>query len=157
VYRGSPGSWKLERSKPLPGPRQPPRSARGQLLVAEEQPDQAVVLLPGRRCEANLGDDSGLGCAAAPADFPAGRLMALPGCGRQTWWLKSDTRDWTSEDRLLLRAASGKEALPSAQMEVAGPILSIGAAGGPALATVTLRNLATGNFEVYQVALSCGN
>lgn len=157
VYRGGPGGWRLENAKPLPGPRQPPRSARGQLFLAEEQPGQAVVLLPGRRCEANLADDSPLECAGAAAEFPAGRLMALPGCGRQTWWLKSDSKDWASEDRLLLRSAAGKETAPAAEMEVAGPVISIGAAGGPALATVTLKNLGTGNYEVFRVALACAN
>jgi len=157
VYRGGPGGWKLEKAKPLPGPKQPPRSARGLLVLAEEQPEQAVVLLPGRRCEANLVDESAMVCGPAAADFPAGRLMALPGCGRQTWWLKSDAKDWTSEDRLLLRAAAGKEAVPAAQMDVAGPVLSIGSAGSPAAAAVTLRNLATGNYEVYRVALACTN
>jgi len=157
VYRGGPRGWKLDRAKPLPAPRQPQRSARGQLVLAEERPDQAVVLLPGRRCEANLADDSPLACATAPVDFAAGRLMALPGCGKQTWWLKSDSKDWTTEDRLLLRAAAGKEAAPAAQMDVAGPVISISAAGSPALAAVTLRNLATGNYEVYRVALACTN
>jgi hypothetical protein len=157
AYRGGPGGWKLERSKPLPGPRQPPRSARGQLILAEERPEQAVVLLPGRRCEANLADDAPLACAWAPAELAAGRLMVLPGCGRQTWWLKSDSKDWASEDRLLLRAAGGKGAAPVAQMELTGPVISISAAGSPALAAVTLRNLDSGNYEVYRVALACTN
>jgi hypothetical protein len=157
AYRGGPGGWRLERSKPLPGPRQPPRSARGLLILAEDRPEQAVVLLPGRRCEANLAEDAPLACAAAQAELAAGRLMVLPGCGRQTWWLRSDSKDWASEDRLLLRAAGGKEPVPAGQMDLAGPVISIGAAGSPALAAVTLRNLATGNYEVYRVALSCTN
>jgi hypothetical protein len=145
-------------TKPLPGPKQPPRAARGQLLMAEETAERVEVLLPGRRCNANLADDSPITCAGMNAEWHAGHLLALPACGTQTWWLRSEETDWSSEDRVLLRA-SGKASntTPVAEMSVPGPVHSIGAGADAASAAMVVRNIATGNYEVYRVALACAN
>jgi hypothetical protein len=158
VYGGESGSWKLRTAKALPGPKQPPRAARGHLMVADEKLDQVGILLPGRRCGTTLADNAAITCVAASMEWPSGRLLANPGCGAQTWWLKSDASDWTSEDRLLLRnSGAGSGAAPVAQLSVPGTVFSIGAGLNAASATVVVRNLVTGNFEVYRVALVCAN
>jgi hypothetical protein len=158
IYGGAPGNWKLENSKALPGPRQAQRSARGQLMLAEDRSGQVGILLPGRRCEASVADDSPVACANVTADWPSGRLMALASCGRQAWWLKSDGVDWTSNDRLLLRnIGAGREAAAVAELDVAGPVISISAGENAGDAAVVVRNLRSGNYEVYRVALACGD
>lgn len=157
IYGGVAGNWKLESGKALPGPRAPQRSARGQVMVAEDKSGQIGILLPGRRCEASVLDESAVACAAASVDWPAGRLMATPNCGAQTWWLRSDGGDLASEDRLLLRnAGNGQDATPAAEMGITGPVISIGAGESAGSATVTARNLRTGNYEVYRVVVVCG-
>lgn len=157
VYGGGPGNWKLENTKAWQGPRQAQRSARGQLIVATESNRRVGVLLPGRRCEADVADDSAMACANVTTEWPSGRLMALPNCGAQTWWLKSDGMDWTEEDRLLLRSAgAGKEAA-AAELGFAGPIISVSGGDSAGTATAVARNLNSGNYEVYRVALACGN
>jgi hypothetical protein len=158
IYGGGPENWKLEYTKPLPGPRLVSRSARGQLLLAEGSKGWVTILLPGRRCEASVADESGIACANVQAEWPAGRLMALPSCGTQTWWLKSDGVDWASQDRLLLRSAgASKETVPATEMNVSGPVISIGAADSTGSATVVTRDLSSGNYEVYRIALACGD
>jgi hypothetical protein len=158
IYRGGPGHWKTEGTKELPAPRQPQRTARGQVFVSEEKADQVGLLLPGRRCDANVTDGSVITCAAATAEWPTGRLLALPGCGSQTWWLKGEGNDFASEDRLSLRTAgAAKESRTVAELSLAGPVLSTAAAEDSGSATVTVRNLVTGNYEVYRVVLSCGD
>ncbi len=158
VYSGGPGNWKLEHTRALPGPRQVQRSARGQLIVAEDSNGRVGILLPGRRCEASMADDSAIACADATTEWPSGRLMSLPSCGAQTWWLKSDGVDWASEDQLLLRSAgTGKDAAAVAELGVDGPVISISAADSPGSATVVVRDLRSGNYEVYRVALACGD
>jgi hypothetical protein len=157
VYDGGPGNWKLENTKVLPGPRQAQRSARGQLIIATESNGRVGVLLPGRRCEADVADDSAVGCANVTTEWPSGRLLALPSCGAQTWWLTSDGMDWTEEDRLLLRSSgAGKEAA-TAEVGFAGPVISVSGGGQAGSATAVARNLNSGNYEVYRVALACGN
>jgi hypothetical protein len=158
VYGEEQGNWKLQTTKTLPGPKQPPRSARGQLLLAEENMDRVGILLPGRRCEANLADDSPIACAGGGSDWPAARLLSLPACGAQTWWLKSDGTDWTAEDRLFLRSSgAAKESAPVAEWNVPGAVFSIGAASNAASAAVVVRSLLTGNYEVYRIELACTN
>ena len=158
VYGGGPGNWKLENTKVLPGPRQAPRSARGPVIVAPESSARVGVLLPGRRCEADVADDSAMACANVATEWPSGRLMALPSCGAQTWWLKSDGVDWTEEDRLLLRSAgAGKEVAAAAELGFAGPVISVSGGDSAGTATAVARNLNSGNYEVYRVALACGN
>jgi hypothetical protein len=157
VYGGGPGSWKLENTKTLPGPRQAQRSARGQLIVATESNGRVGVLLPSRRCEADVADDSAVACANVTTEWPSGRLMALPSCGAQTWWLKSDGVDWTEEDRLLLRSTGAGREAAAAELGFAGPVISVSGGDSAGTATAVARNLNSGNYEVYRVALACGN
>ena len=157
-YSEEQGNWKIRETKALPQPRQAPRGARGQLLFADDGLERVGILLPGRRCEANLSDQSPVACTASNVEWPAGRLLAFPACGAQTWWLKSDTTDWTVEDRLLLRASvAGKDLAPVAEVNVPGPVQAISAGSDAASAGVVVRNVSTGNYEVYRVALSCAN
>jgi hypothetical protein len=156
IYRGAGENWNLEFTKALPGPRQAQRSARGQLLVAEDSNGRVGILLPGKRCEANLADESAIACASLATEWPSGRAMALPGCVAEPLWLKSDGLDWTSQDRLLLRNA-GKDAAAVAELGVGGPVVSISAAENAGSATVVVRDLRSGNYEVYRVALACGD
>ncbi|HKF25641.1 MAG TPA: hypothetical protein VKB24_06680 [Candidatus Acidoferrum sp.] len=158
VYRGGPENWTLQFTKALPAPRQAQRSARGQLMIAEDSSGRVGILLPGKRCEAGTADESAVTCASLGTEWPSGRLMALPGCGTQTLWLKSDGSDWTSQDRLLLRnAGAGKDAAVVAELGVGGPVISISAAESAGSATVVVRDLGSGNYEVYRVALACGD
>jgi hypothetical protein len=147
----------LENTKLLPGLRQAQRSARGQLIVATESNRPVGVLLPGRRCEADVADDSAVACANVTTEWPRGRLMALPSCGAQTWWLKSDGVDWTEEDRLLLRSAGAGREAAAAELGFAGPVISLSGGDNAGTATAVARNLNSGNYEVYRVALACGN
>ncbi|HKF24679.1 MAG TPA: hypothetical protein VKB24_01845, partial [Candidatus Acidoferrum sp.] len=157
VYSGGPEDWKLDYAKPLPGPRPAERSLHGQLLVTEQAGGRMGILLPGRRCEASLGDQAAIACSSATVEWPSGRLLALPGCGKEPWWLKSDSVDWTSDDRLLLRSAgAGKEQPFAAELRFPGPVVSIGAGDSAASATVVTRDLSSGNYEVYRIALVCG-
>jgi hypothetical protein len=157
IYGGGPGNWNLENSKVLPGPRQAQRSAHGQLIVAAQPNARVGILLPGRRCEADVTDQSVMACANLAAEWPSGRLLALPSCGTQAWWLRSDGVDWTEEGRLLLHSAgAGKEAV-AAEVVFAGPVISISAGDHLGSATAVVRDLSSGNYEVYRVALACGN
>jgi len=156
VYRGEAGNWNQEASKTLSGPRPAARSAFGQLLVSEEPKESVTILLPGRRCQASVTDDSAVTCASAGVEWPAGRLMAVPRCGTQTWWLKSDAGDFASTDRLLLEnSGAAKDAPTVAEVGIAGPVISIGAGESVATAAVVARNLSSGNYEVYRVAAVC--
>lgn len=157
VYEREPETWKELGTKPLPV-RQPPRGARGQVLFAEDNDRQVLLLLPGRRCDADWTGDAAMICAAAKNEWRSGRLLVQPACGTQTYWLKSDSTDWTSEDRLqILPAGAANESKAVAEIAVPGPVISVSAGNDAGSAAVVARNLSTGNYEVYRVALACGN
>ena len=157
VYSETQEVWKLQSMKPLPpGANQPQRFARGQLLLADENISQVGILLPGMRCETNLADEVPIACVGANTDLRPSRLLAAPACVTQTWSLRSDGTDWTSEDRLMLRnSGAANDAAPTAELSVPGPVLSIGAGANVGSATAVVRNVSTGNYEVYRVALAC--
>src|SRR5260221_279219 len=158
IYSQAQGSWKLQATKRFPIPLTAERGARGQLAFAEENLQQAGILLPGQRCEANLKDESAVACVAGNPEWPAGRLLVNAACGAQTWWLKSDATDWTAEDRLLLRnSGAGRETAPVAAMIVPGPVQAIGPGADAGSASLLVGNIATGNYEGDRGGLSCAN
>jgi len=159
IYSEEQQAWKPRDTKPLPpGSYQPQRSARGQLLLADESVSQVGILLPGRRCETDLADDSPVACSSSNIEMHPARLLAAQNCGTHTWWLRSDGTDWTAEDRLLLRnSGAANNAVPVAELNVPGPVFSISAGPDSGSAIVVVRNVVTGNYEVYRVALACAN
>jgi hypothetical protein len=159
VYGEEQGAWQLRTAKALPpGTRQLRRSARGQLIVAEESAPQIGILLPRWRCETNWADDSPVVCSVSSTEMHPARLVAAAACGAHTWWLRSDGLDWSSEDSLTLRnSGAASNSLPVAEMKVPGPVFSISAGPDNGSATVVVRNVATGSYEVYRVALACTN
>jgi len=122
IYGEEQGAWNLRTTKLLPpGTSQRQRSARGQLLIADENVSQVGILLPGRRCETNWTDDSPVVCAVTTAEMHPARLLAASACGTYTWWLRSDGTDWTSEDRLTLRnSVAPSNSPPAAELNVPG-------------------------------------
>jgi hypothetical protein len=159
MYDEEQGAWNLRITKLLPpGAKQPQRTARGQLILADENASQVGILLPGRRCDTTWTDDSPVVCSVTTAEMHPARLLAVAACGTHTWWLRSDGADWTSEDRLTLRnSVAPSNSPPAAELNVPGPVFSIGAGPDAGSATAVVRNVVTGIYEVYRVALSCAN
>ena len=159
IYSEEQGAWNLRTTKLLPpGTNQRQRSARGQLIIADENVSQVGILLPGRRCETSWTDDSPVVCSVTTAEMHPARLLASPACATHTWWLRSDGTDWTSEDQLTLRnSLAPSNSPPAAELNVPGPVFSISAGPDVGSATAVVRNVVTGNYEVYRVALSCAN
>jgi hypothetical protein len=76
----------------------------------------------------------------------------------QTWWLYAGGGDSTMADRLQLGNPSQTGA-QAALMEIGlpGPVLAISSGEGLRADTAVIFNLATGNYEVYRIALACGS
>jgi hypothetical protein len=77
--------------------------------------------------------------------------------------LSSGTGDYTQPDRILLKPGSAKatavppEESSSASMDMPGPVLDISTAGNLKAASAVVKNLSTGNYEVYRITAVCGN
>src|SRR5260370_5929405 len=118
IYSEEQGAWNLRTTKLLPpGTNQRQRSARGQLIIADENSSQVGILLPGRPCEKNWTDDSAVACASSNTEMHAARLLAAPACGPHTWWLRRDGPDLTNGDRrTLLNSAAPSKPPPAPEL-----------------------------------------
>ncbi len=112
-------------------------------------------------------------CAFAPAEslsltcndsYLGGKQLLMSSeCGDNSWSLWTDTGDYAQRDRIFCGSPEVAEAeLPadettSHSLEMPGPVLDISTTVDSKAAIAVVRNLSTGNYEVYRITLSCGN
>jgi hypothetical protein len=156
VYEKRSGSWKEAQSKPLGDAAARQRGPHGELYYSLDQPDRVKIELAGKTCQASLGDATTLSCQQNLDVWRTGMLLSSP-CSSQVWWLRSDGGDMTVPDRLELVSPSlPATQAPVAELATAGPVLSISSGEALRADTAVVFNLATGNYEVYRIALACG-
>jgi hypothetical protein len=85
-------------------------------------------------------------------------------CGGTTSWsLWTDTGDYAQRDRIFYGSPEVAEAeLPaderaSRSIELPGPVLDVSATQDLKAAIAVVRNISTGNYEVYRITLACAN
>ena len=150
------GVWKLLQTRSLGEASATQRAPRGELHYSPEQPDRLKIVLPGKTCQTTFGESGALNCQSGVENWRTGMLLTSP-CEQQAWWLYADGGDSTAADRLQL----GNPSLPLTQTPLAelgmpGPVLSISSGENLRADTAVVFNLATGNYEVYRIALACG-
>ena len=84
-------------------------------------------------------------------------------CDETTYFLGTDKGDYTQRDRIFFSGidASGsgpaQSDIATRSVEVPGPVLDISNGDDPKTATAVVRNLTTGNYEVYRITAVCIN
>ncbi len=130
------------------------RDPRGELT---DKGATAEVLLPGKICEFTWATGEEPKCRAKKTEARTATVLASP-CDATNWKLEAKGDDWSSADLLQIvpdaAARAGSAALFN---EFPGPILSINGERDPGSALIVVRNLHTGNYEVYKITLVCGN
>jgi hypothetical protein len=133
----------------------PSRDPRAELTASET--DGRLQFL-GKLCEFTWAAPAEVRCrATAKTSWRPLPSLASP-CDSATWKLQSDGSDWTASD--LLQVVPETVSHPGTApllSDFPGPILSINGAQNPHSALVVVRNLRTGNYEVYKLTLACGN
>lgn len=132
----------------------PTRDPRGELKLTS---DDASVFLPGKSCEFTWTTPGEPKCHAAKANWRVPTVLSSS-CGAGGWKLLADGSDWNTPD--LLQAVpdnSMQKGSAAILSDFPGPILSINGEQSPASALIVTRNLRTGNYEVYNITLACGN
>jgi len=156
IYEKQNDAWKLAQSKPLGGAAVVQRAPRGELYVSLDQPDRVKIVFAGKSCHVALTDASPLNCLPSADNWRTGMLLAST-CDTRVWWLRSDGGDMTAPDRLeLVNSSLPQLQSPVAELSVPGPVLSISSGEALRADTAVIFNLATGNYEVYRIALACG-
>ena len=150
------GVWKLVVSKPLGEAAFTQRAPRGELSFSLDQPDKVKISSQGKSCQTALNDTAALSCQPSSEPARTGMLLAST-CDSRVWWLRGDGGDSTTPDRFeLVISAAPQSQPPVAELATPGPILSISSGEALRADTAVVFNLATGNYEIYRIALACG-
>jgi hypothetical protein len=130
------------------------REPRAELTIAESD---VQLQLGGKLCEFTWAAPSDVKCHPAKTTWRPSPSLASP-CDSTAWKLQADANDWTAADlvQLLPEAASRQGSAPLLS-DFPGPILSLNSTQNAQSALVVIRNLRTGNYEVYNLTLACGN
>ena len=84
-------------------------------------------------------------------------------CGESPRYLATGKGDFTQPDQITLASGSGAGAPASngdnyaGSLDMPGPVLDISVAQDSKSATAVVKNLSTGNYEVYRITAVCGN
>jgi hypothetical protein len=159
-YHSENGAWKITDSTELPAVRRHSRSGDGAFLYP--YPDRPLgILFDGKICDLKLDERVSFTCSAIHLEGKA--LQILSTCEEGPRYLATDTRDYTETDRIILRGPVLNQAArpPSddvaSSVEVPGPVLGISVAENAKAAFAVVKNLATGNYEVYRITAVCSN
>jgi len=86
-----------------------------------------------------------------------------PACGESPRYLATGKGDFTQPDQITLASGSGAGAPASdgdnyaGSLDMPGPVLDISVAQDSKSAIAVVKNLSTGNYEVYRITAVCGN
>jgi hypothetical protein len=133
----------------------PSRDPRAELAAADSD---GHLQLPGKLCEFSWSAPTDVKCRAiTKTSWRPLPSLASP-CDSTTWKLQADANDWTAGDLLqVIPETASHQGLAALLSDFPGPILSINSAQNSRSALVVVRNLRTGNYEVYKLTLACGN
>jgi hypothetical protein len=104
-----------------------------------------------------------LSLTCSESDIGGQQLSIVSGCDSSTWSLWSDTGDYAQRDRIFCGSPAATEAGlpafkdPSYSLEMSGPVLDLSTTLDSKSAVAVVRNLTTGNYEVYRITLACAN
>jgi hypothetical protein len=133
----------------------PSRDPRAELAATEAD---GHLQLPGKLCEFTWAAPEDVKCrATTKISWRPLPSLASP-CDSTTWKLQADASDWTAGDLLqVIPETASRQGLAALLSDFPGPILSINSTQNSHSALVVVRNLRTGNYEVYKLTLACGN
>jgi hypothetical protein len=113
------------------------------------------VELPGKACQFSWASPSDLKCRAEKPAWRLETLVTSPCDGRDWKLLRSESEPNSNEVLELVPDGALRESSAAVLSEFPGPIAGLSAESSPDGALVIVRNLRTGNYEVYKITLAC--
>lgn len=154
------GAWRVVDSTQLPSVLRRSRSDDGMFLYpGPGRP--LVILLDGKICDLKLDERVSFTCSAINLEAKAPQILSA--CEERPRYLATGTGDYTQTDRIILRGPVANQAGrppndgDASSVEVPGPVLGISVAENSKAAFAAVKNLSTGNYEVYRITAVCGN
>lgn len=156
------GVGKVVDSAALPVVRKRSRLADGRIAYGRAESQLLIGLGDGRVC----GFDpsvQGFSFTCGPAILVEQPLQIRAGCEYTPRYLAAGIRDYSQTDRIVLGGAVSDSAEQFAKrsesdsLDVPGPVVALSAAENAQAALAVVKNLATGNHEVYRITAVCSD
>ena len=150
-------AWKWMDSVELPAAGRRSRSEETTLFYSHAK--ERVELVLGKKvCEITLNAYVSFTCGGAELGDRTAKLSSS--CTESPRYLLAGRGDYTQADRISLAVA--EVAAPadenySGSLDMPGPVLDISVAENSKSATAVVKNLSTGNYEVYRITAACSN
>jgi hypothetical protein len=151
--------WTEVDSAELPKADRPSRL--GSATFVPKYPEARQEVLVNRKL-CDFEPEGRLSFTCNDSDLGGKQLRISSECaGMPSWSLSTDGGDYTQKDRIISSELTEAE-LPanettSHSIEMPGPVLDISATEDLKAAIAVVRNLSTGNYEVYRITLACEN
>lgn len=158
-FRLENGSWIPVDSRELPPGRQS-RLGRGSFVYGYPE-TQLAILLDGKECRLELSSRVSFSCKRTDV---GGKVTAISSACDGTYQiLSTGSGDLAQRDRITLAGPSvtrlplSEDEIRSGSVYMPGPVLDmLGTEDAQSVAAV-VKNLSTGNYEVYRLTTSCGD
>jgi hypothetical protein len=152
------GVWKwMDSAQFLPVER-PSRAGDASLFYSHAK-ERVELVLPKRVCDLDLTPHFSYICTGTEVGDRTTELSST--CDESPRYLVTGKGDYTQTDRITL--ASAAEAAAAADetyrgsVDMPGPVLDISVAENAKAAAAVVKNLSTGNYEVYRITTVCSN
>lgn len=154
------GAWKwVDSAQFLPVGRS---SRTGEASLFYSHAKQRVELVLRRKvCDIDPTVHFSFTCSGSESSDRTTELSSA--CDESPGYLATGKGDFTEPDRITLASGAGSDTKASAydnsagSLEMPGPVIDISVAQDSRSATAVVRNLSTGNYEVYRITAVCGN
>jgi len=143
-----------------PGNLKPSRDPRAEMTL---RGSMVFVELPGKSCEFLWESPAEVKCraekpAAADKSVWRGATLLTSPCDGNSWKLLNSGSDPNTREVLqVVPDGPLRESSAAVLSEFPGPILGTNGEQNPSSTLVVAQNLRTGNYEIYKIALACGN
>jgi hypothetical protein len=152
------GVWKwMDSSEFLPVGRRP---RAGEVSLFYSHAKERVELVLGKKvCDLDLTLHFSYTCTGTEVADRTTELSST--CDESTRYLVTGKGDYTQTDRITLARAAGARAAAdetyAGSVDMPGPVLDISVAENAKTAAAVVKNLSTGNYEVYRITAVCSN
>jgi len=138
------------------------RGGEGSIVYSHTK-EKIELALHKRSCDLNTSGRIAFTCTGDGLSEKSPELLST--CEDAPRSLSSGKGDYTQPDRIRLKRSIGSgaetgismEESDSSSVDMPGPVLDISVAENKKAASAVVKNLSTGNYEVYRITAVCSN
>jgi len=154
------GVWKAIDSADLPASGRRSRSGDESIFYSHAK-DKIELIVHNKICDFTNSGRISFSCAGSDPGEKAAELSST--CQESHRYLSSGKGDYTQLDRIISKRATGSgtvaspEESYSSSVDMPGPVLDISMTENSKAASAVVKNLSTGNYEVYRITAVCND